>query len=107
MGFLQGPRATVYVAPPPSYSRNIKALLHRANWEKGPHGVLCLSLVSAVALPHFCITMRTFPRLLVFSAHLCTPPVLEAAGAFTQQASTDSPITLAELLVDLDCILPQ
>lgn len=107
MDFYQGRSATVYVALPQTYSRNIKALLLRPNWEKVPQGVLCPSCSGCFGFSPFLYLKPNFlrtPSLFTSSVHsVC----LMLQGFFTQWASTDSPITLAELLVVLDCILPQ
>ena len=107
MVFHQGPRAMVYVALPQFYSRNIKALLFRPDWEKDSQGVLCLSCSGCCGFSPFLYYKLNFlraPSLFISSVHsVC----LMLQGFLTQWASTDSPITLAELLVVWDCILPQ
>ena len=106
MDLHQGPRAAVYVALPQSYSRNIKALFLRPDWEKDPQGVLCPSCSGCFVFSPFLYLKPNFlktPSLFTSSVHsMC----LMLQGFFTQWASTDSPVTLAELLVAWDCILP-
>lgn len=96
-GFLLLAKRNSVCCPSQSYSRNIKALLLRPDWEKVPREFCAPPVVAALAFPHFFISSPIFSGLLVFSPVLCTQCAWCCRVFHSMGSSTDSPITLAEL----------